>query len=118
MSIITGRNNIKKSTVAVNSNSVSFSASLSQVSEDSLSKNDSSSSHPLTPAEECSAKKKISRKGRKGIVAEKNWTTEEIETLINLWEGNLNKDKKSASVKQITEQLETNEENVSKKWLV
>ena len=117
MSIITGRNNIKKSTVAVNSNSVSFSASSSQVSEDSLSKNDSSSSHQLTPAEECSSKQ-ISRKGRKGIVAEKNWTTEEIETLINLWEGNLNKDKKSASVKQITEQLETNEENVSKKWLV
>ena len=69
--------------------------------------------------------KKISRKGRKGIDAEKNWTREEIETLTILWEGkeilyvslsdNLNKDKKSAAVKQIAEQLETNEENVSKK---
>ena len=57
---------------------------------------------------------------------EKNWTSEEIETLITLWEGNeilynvslsdyLNKDKKSAAVKQIAEQLETNDENVSKK---
>ena len=90
-----------------------------------MSNNDSSSSHPPTPVEECSAKK-ISRKGRKGIAAEKNWTREEIETLITLWEGNeilynvslsdyLNKDKKSAAVKQIAEQLETNEENVSKK---
>ena len=66
------------------------------------------------------------RKERKGIAAEKNWTRDEIETLITLWEGNeilynvslsdyLNKDKKSAAVKQIAEQLETNEENVSKK---
>ena len=79
-----------------------------------MSNNDSSSSHPPTPVEECSAKK-ISRKGRKGIAAEKNWTREEIETLITLWEGNeilynvslsdyLNKDKKSAAVKQIAEQ--------------
>ena len=52
-----------------------------------MSNNDSSSSHPPTPVEECSAKK-ISRKGRKGIAAEKNWTREEIETLITLWEGN------------------------------
>ena len=70
--------------------------------------------------------KKISRKGRKGIATEKNWTREEIETLITLWKGNeilynyswsdyLNKDKKSAAVKQIAEQLVTNEENVSKK---
>ena len=88
-----------------------------------MSNNDSPSSHPPTPVEECSAKK-ISRKGRKGIAAEKNWTREEIETLITLWEGNeilyvslsdyLNKDKKAA-VKQIAEQLETNEENFSKK---
>ena len=59
----------------------------------------------------------------------KNWTREEIDTLITLWESNkilynislsdsLNKDKKSAAVKQIAEHLETNEENVSKKWLV
>ena len=70
--------------------------------------------------------KKILRKKRKGIAAEKNWTREEIETLITLWESNkilynislsdsLNKDKKSAAVKQIAEHLETNEENVSKK---
>ena len=49
----------------------------------------------------------------------------ETETLITLWEGNkilyvslsdyLNKDKKSAAVKKIAEQLETREENVSKK---
>ena len=32
-----------------------------------------------------------------------------------LWEGNEILDKKSAAVKQITEQLETNEENASKK---
>ena len=125
MSIITGRNNIKKSTVAVNSNRFSFSASSSQVSQDSLSNNDSSSSHSPTPVEECSAKK-ISRKGRKGIAAEKNWTRDEIETLFTLWEGNkilynvslsdyLNKDKKSAAAKQIAEQLETKEENVRKK---
>ena len=90
-----------------------------------MSNNDSSSSHPPTPVEECSAKK-ISRKGRKGIAAEKNWTREEIETLVTLWEGNkilcnnllsdyLNKDKKLPAVKQIAEQLETNAENVSKK---
>ena len=69
--------------------------------------------------------KKILRKKRKGIAAEKNWTREEIETLITLWEGNeilyvslsdyLTKDKKSAAVKQISEQLKTNEEIVSKK---
>ena len=57
---------------------------------------------------------------------EKNWAREEIETLITLWGGNkmlynvslsdyLNKDKKSAAVKQIVEQLETYEENVSRK---
>ena len=90
-----------------------------------MSNNDSSSSHPPTPVEECSAKK-ISRKGRKGIAAEKNWTRDEIETLFTLWEGNkilynvslsdyLNKDKMPAAVKQIAEQLETNEENVRKK---
>ena len=90
-----------------------------------MSNNDSSSSHPPTPVEECSAKK-ISRKGRKGIAAEKNWTREEIETLITLWEGNeilynvslsdyLNKDKKSAAVKQIAEQLETSDENACQK---
>ena len=76
-----------------------------------------------TPVEECSAKK-ILRKGRKGIAAEKNWAREEIETLITLWGSNeilynvsfhLSKDKKSAAVKQITEQWETNEENFSKK---
>ena len=88
-----------------------------------MSNNASSSSHPPAPVEECSAKK-ISRKGRKGIAAEENWTREEIETLIALWEGNkilyvslsdcLNKDK-SAAVKQIAEQLETNEENANKK---
>ena len=77
----------KKSTVAVNSNNVIFSASPFQVSEDSLTNNDSSSSYPPTSVEECSAKK-ISRKGRKGIAAKKNWTREEIETLITLWEGN------------------------------
>ena len=49
----------KKSTVAVNSNGVSFWASSSQVSEDSLSNNDSSSSHIPAPVEECSAKKNI-----------------------------------------------------------
>ena len=70
--------------------------------------------------------KKNIEEGRKEIAAEKNWAREEIETLITLWEGNeilynvslsdyLNKDKKSAAVKQIAEQLETNEENVSKK---
>ena len=115
----------KTTTVAVNSNIVSFSASSSQLSEDSLSNNDSSSSPTPKPAEECSAKK-ISRKGRKGIAAEKNWTRDEIETLFTLWEGNkilynvslsdyLKKDKMPAAVKQIAEQLETNEENVRKK---
>ena len=78
-----------------------------------------------TPVEECSAKK-ILRKGRKGIAAEKNWAREEIETLITLWGSNeilynvsfhLSKDKQSAAVKQITEQWETNEENVSKKMV-
>ena len=69
--------------------------------------------------------KKISRKGRKGIPTEENWTREEIETLITLCEGNeilyvslsdyLNKDKKSVAVKQIAQQLEIYEENVSKK---
>ena len=70
--------------------------------------------------------KKISRKERKGIAAEKNWTREEIEALIMLREGNeilhnaslsdyLSKDKKSTTVKQIAEQLETSKENVSKK---
>ena len=70
--------------------------------------------------------KKNIEEGRKEIAAEKNWAREEIETLITLWEGNeilynvslsdyLNKDKKSAAVKQIAEQLETNDENVSKK---
>ena len=70
--------------------------------------------------------KKNIEEGRKEIAAEKNWAREEIETLITLWEGNeilynvslsdyLNKDKKSAAVKQIAEQLETNEENISKK---
>ena len=70
--------------------------------------------------------KKNIEEGRKEIAAEKNWAREEIETLITLWEGNeilynvslsdyLNKDKKSAAVKQIAEQLETNEENDSKK---
>ena len=44
----------KKSTVAINSNSVSFSAFSSQVSEDSLSNSDSPSSHPPTPVEEYS----------------------------------------------------------------
>ena len=77
-------------------------ASSSQVSEDSLSNNDSSSSHPPTPAEECSAKK-ISRKGGKELPRRRigpkilyrgtlynifDWTKEEIETLITLWEGN------------------------------
>ena len=70
--------------------------------------------------------KKISRKGRKGIATETNRIREEIETLITLWKDKeilyndslldyLNKDKKSAAVQQIAEQLETNEENVSKK---
>ena len=70
--------------------------------------------------------KKNIEEGRKEIAAEKNWAREEIETLITLWEGNeilynvslsdyLNKDKKSAAVKQIAEQLEINDENVSKK---
>ena len=70
--------------------------------------------------------KKNIEEGRKEIAAEKNWAREEIETLITLWEGNeilynvslsdyLNKDKKSAAFKQIAEQLETNEKNVSKK---
>ena len=64
-------------------------------------------------------------RGRKGIAAEKNWTTEEIETLIMLWEGSetlyvslsdyLNKDRRSAAVNQISKQLETDEENVIKK---
>ena len=78
-----------------------------------MSNNDSSSSHPPTPAAEYSAKK-MSRKGGKGIAAEKNWTREETETLMTLWEGYkilynvslseyLNKDKKSAAVKQIAE---------------
>ena len=115
----------KRGTVAVNSNSISFSASSSHVSEDSLSNNDSSSSHLPTPIEEYSAKK-ISRKERKGIAAEKNMTREEIEALITLREGNeilynaslsdyFSKDKKSTTVKQIAEQLETSEDNVSKK---
>ena len=63
-------------------------------------------------------------KGRSCRGEEQDW--EEIETFITLWEGNevlynvslsdyLNKDKKSAAVKQIAKQLETNEENVSKK---
>ena len=70
--------------------------------------------------------KKNIKEGTGRIAAEKNWTREEIETLITLSKGNeilynvslsgyLNKDKKSAAVKQIAEQLETNEENVSKK---
>ena len=53
---------------------------------------------------------------------QRNWIRKEIETLITLWEVTkycvmliLNKDKKSADVKHIAEQLETNEENVSKK---
>ena len=49
----------KTSRVAINPNSVSFSASSSQVSEDLSSNHDSSSSHPPTPVEECSAKKNI-----------------------------------------------------------
>ena len=63
-------------------------------------------------------------KGRKRIAREKNSASDQIETLIMLWEGNkilynvslfhLNKDKKSAAVKQIAEQLEKNEKNVSK----
>ena len=61
----------KKGTVAVNSNSVSFSASSSKVSGDSLSNNDLPLSHPPTPVEECSAKK-ILRKGRKGNSTGKN----------------------------------------------
>ena len=68
--------------------------------------------------------KKNIEEGRKEIAAEKNWAREEIETLITLWGSNeilynvsfhLSKDKKSAAVKQITEQWETNEENVSQK---
>ena len=67
--------------------------------------------------------KKILRKRKKGIASEKNWTREEIETLAALWEGNeilcnvslSDKDKKSTAVKQIAKQLETNEENNSKK---
>ena len=70
--------------------------------------------------------KKNIEEGRKEIAAEKNWAREEIETLITLWGSNeilynvsfhLSKDKKSAAVKQITEQWETNEENVSKKMV-
>ena len=68
-------------------------------------------------------------KGKERDCLEKNWTREEKETLITLWEGNEilqnvslldypTKDKKSAAVKQIAEQLNANEENVSKKWLV
>ena len=92
---------------------------------DSLSNNDSSSWEPPAPVEECSAKI-ISRKGRKLKASEKNWTREETKTLIMLWEGNkilydislsdyLTKVKKLAAVKQISEQLEANEENISKK---
>ena len=114
MSIITGRNNIKKSTVAVNSNRFSFSASSSQVSQDSLSNNDSSSSHSPTPVEECSAKK-ISRKGRKGIAAENNWTGEEIETLIKLWEGN--EILYNVSLPDLNK-LQSSWRHVTKKWLV
>ena len=68
--------------------------------------------------------KKNIEEGRKEIAAEKNWARKEIETLITLWGSNeilynvsfhLSKDKKSAAVKQITEQWETNEENFSQK---
>ena len=71
--------------------------------------------------------KKNIEEGRKEIAAEKNWARKEIETLITLWGSNeilynvsfhLSKDKKSAAVKQITEQWETNEENVSKKMVI
>ena len=87
-----------------------------------MSNNDLLYSHPPTTVEECSAIK-TSRKRRKVIAAWKNWTREEIEALITLWEGNKilyvslsdYKDKKSAAVKQIPEQLETNEENFNKK---
>ena len=87
-----------------------------------MSNNDLLYSHPPTTVEECLAKK-ISRKRRKGIAAWKNWTREDIEALITLWEGNKilyvslsdYKDKRSAAVKQISEQLETNEENFNKK---
>ena len=59
-------------------------------------------------------------RGREGTAAEKNWTTEEIETLIMLWEGSeilykvslsdyLNKDKKTAAINQMSKQLETDE---------
>ena len=54
----------KTSTVAVNSNSIRFSASPFQVSEDSLTNNDSSSSYPPTSVEECSAKKYRGREGK------------------------------------------------------
>ena len=68
----------------------------------------------------------FSKIGKERNCRGEEWSREEIETLITLWEGNkilynvslsdyLNKDKKSAAVKQIAEQLETNEENVSKK---
>ena len=90
-----------------------------------MSNNDSSLSHPPAPVEECSAKK-ILRKGRKGNSAGKNWSREEIETFITLWEGHeilynvslsdyIDKDKKSAAVKPFAEQLEIDEGNVSKK---
>ena len=87
-----------------------------------MSNNDLLYSHPPTTVEACSAIK-TSRKRRKGIAAWKNWTREEIEALITLWEGNKilyvslsdYKDEKSAAVKQIPEQLDTNEENFNKK---
>ena len=63
----------KKSTVAVNSNNVSFSPSSSQVPEDLLSHNDSSSSHPPTPVQFCSTKKNI-KKGK-----ERNCRGEELD---------------------------------------
>ena len=54
----------KTITVAINSNIASFSASSSQLSEDSLSNNDSSSSPTPKPAEECSTKKYRGREGK------------------------------------------------------
>ena len=103
----------KKSTVAVNSNCVSFSASSSQVSEDSLSNNDSSSSHPPTPVEECSAKKYRGREGKE-LPRRRIGLGKRLKHLLHF--GKVTKYCiKSAAVKQIAEQLETNEENVSQK---
>ena len=66
------------------------------------------------------------KKGRKGIIFEKNWTSEEIETLIRMWRSKevlydvsskdyLDKQKKYLALKEIADIIGTNSEAVLKK---